>query len=76
MKAKLQALENKLEVEELLGIVGLLDSDPMLDCLTALDRRCWQSLNKLFEEQEIEDKRAKFMNISQSLVEDPIMKGK
>ena len=72
----MQALESKLEVEELLGIVGLLDSDPMLDCLTALDKRCWQSLNKLFEEQEIEDKRAKFMTISQSLVDDPIMKGK
>ena len=65
-----------LSVEETLSVAGLVDSDPILDCLINIDRKSWQELEDLFTSFSIEDKRKKFMHVSDMIEQDPIVKGK
>ena len=72
----LKMQETNLSVEETLSIAELVDSDPVINCLVKIDQKSWQELEDLFTAFSIEDKRKKFMHVSDMIEQDPIVKGK
>ena len=69
-------MQADLSVEKTLSIAELVESDPVLDCLINIDKQSWRELENLFTAFCIEDKRKKFMSVSEMIEEDPIVKGK
>ena len=60
----------------MLEVASLVENDTMLDCLTEADKLSWQSLVNLFQAYSAEDRKKKFMSVSEAIVQDPIVKGK
>ena len=60
-------MQENLSVEEILSVAELVDSDPVLDCLIKVDRCSWKDLEDLFTAFSIEDKRLKFMQVSEMI---------
>ena len=69
-------MQETLTVEETISVAELVDSDPMLECLTQVDRQSWQALEDLFNSYSVEDKRKKFKAVTDQIQQDPIVKGK
>ena len=64
VKTRLAEMQDTLSVEESLSVAELVDSDPVLDSLIKIDKKSWQELEDLFTAFSIEDKRKKFMQVS------------